>query len=443
MKGESHKPSWERRGWDSLVQRSGFGNVYEKYHDHHQHVTCPTTQPPEKDHLYHIIDPTEDVKKDRLFGMAKTFPKLTREGYRHYLREHLKDKASKYDEHDIPEQERQSGGSVFKTSDLRWLYKFKTKYHAEMAEFFAMFVFMLIGFSSSIQWAVSGGTKDNYTTVVLGWGIGNMVGIYIAGGYSGAHLNPVLTFNLWFFRGFPLRRVFQFWIAQFFGALAASAWSFILYYPALKKLNPNGWSLNTGASFFTSPALDTPIASAWFNEVTATAVMHIAIFAVGDSENVVPVRGMNALVLGMTLTAIGSCFGWLSPFGMNPFRDFAPRIFLSMVGFPKAMWYTGHLWWLVGLFTGPMLGGFLGSLAYDTFIFAGAESPINFPVGIKRRAVKAWWHDVTEYLSGHHSDSPHTPGNQESPGLDNLYDRGSDIESQTHGKIQVEGQPAG
>lgn len=435
----------ERKKWERLLHDAGVD--LSKLKSHSENKAPAPSVPHEQDHLYKLIDPErQDDNDENLFGMAKTFPKVTRSGYRKYIHDHLRKKADKYDENGVPKSDRHVTRQLLTMDDFRIFYRLKQKYHAEFAEFFGMFVFLMIGFSSSVQELVSGGVKGDYTTVVLSWGIGNMVGIYIAGGYSGAHLNPTLTLNLWFFRGFPLRRVFGFWIAQFFGALAASAWIFILYYPALRKVDPKAWGIDTGSTFFTVPASDIPIASAWFNEVTASAVMHAAIFAVGDSGNVVPVRGMNAFILALTLTAIGSCFGYLSPFGMNPFRDLAPRIFLTMVGYPRFIWYRGHLWWLVGLITGPTLGGFLGCFAYDSLVFDGVESPINFPIGMTRRTIKLWFHMLWGDVSRLFRKKPHRHGNGkldseasvEAPNYNGGY-----ADSQLHGRIQVTGQPAG
>jgi aquaglyceroporin related protein len=34
-----------------------------------------------------------------------------------------------------------------------------------------------------------------------------MVGLYIASGISGAHLNPAISIMLYIYRGFPLRKI--------------------------------------------------------------------------------------------------------------------------------------------------------------------------------------------------------------------------------------------
>jgi len=405
-----------------------------------------------RDHLYRFIDdPKRDEEKHGLFGVAKAFPETTRDGYRSYLAEKLRKKARENGEDEVPgsspeptqdsaaehesEDEHAAKGApkhLFKRSDYSLIYRVRAVFHAEFAEFLGIFTTLAIGLAASAQEYVGGDDFATYTTTVLAWGVANMLGIYVAGGYSGAHLNPVVTLNLWFYRGFPFTRIFTFWTAQLLGAVAAAAWIFILYYPALRNKNPQDWSLETGREFFVSANPAVPVSTAWFNEVTATALTHIVIFAIGDSHNVAPARGMNALVLGFTTMAMGSAFGYLTPFGMNPVRDLGPRFLLSMVGFPKQMWTEKRWFWLVGEIMGPFVGGIIGAGAYDIFIFDGPESPINFPWSIKRRAFKVWLYKLFHPLQARDNIFP-------SPSMAEAFRQGGGTDT---GKVQTEGQPA-
>lgn len=394
---------------------------------------------PVEDHLYSLIDPaSRETSRGEVFGMAKSFPQVTRDGYKDLLYHRLKSKSGheygKSDEESWPDegndseqgQDSSQDEHALSLKDFGPFYRFRHIYHAELAEFLGMFVFMCIGLGSTLQMTLAQGEYFNWTGMAFTWGFANMAGIYIAGGYSGAHLNPVITFNLCFFRGFPFRRVVFFWIAQLLAALAATAWMFILYYPLLKKVYPDEWTLETGSSFFVPLQPEMPVATGWFNEVTGTALIHVVVFAVGDSHNIAPARGMNALVLGFTVMALGCSLGYFSGFGFNPARDFGPRLFLSMVGVPKSMWTTDKWWWLTGEVTGPFVGGFIGSFAYDLFVFDGPESPVNMPLKVKWESMKIFVYDLLHPLQPEGFKFPH-----------------EEDDTQLEGKVSLQGQPAG
>lgn len=403
-----------------------------------------------RDNLYHLIDNPDRAASDKpgIFGVAKQFPEVTRDGYRSYVAGVLKRKAEERAEDGIDHKKHKNKYThtlkhIFNRKDYGLIYRVRAVFHAEFAEFLGVFTLLAIGLSASVQRLLGGATYSTYTTTVLSWGFANMAGIYVVGGYSGAHLNPVVTLNLWIYRGFPFARVFSFLFAQLLGAVAAALWVFILYYPALSKLDPDGWSLETSSAFIVRKQEGIPVSTAWFNEVTCTAILHIVIFAVGDSHNIAPARGMNALVLGFTVTAIGSSFGYLTSFGMNPVRDFGPRCALSMVGFPKKMWTEDRWFWLTSEIMGPVVGGMIGALAYDVFVFDGPESPVNFPRSIRLRAISVWFYKL---LHPFKDESVVDPGLshalQKEEALEEKLDGDGQSIDNDLGKVQTPGQPA-
>ena len=77
-----------------------------------------------------------------------------------------------------------------------------------IAEFLGTFVLILFGTgvvamvvlfpSNNPGETIHGG----FTNITLGWGLGVMMGIYVSGKISGAHLNPAVTLAFAVFRGF-------------------------------------------------------------------------------------------------------------------------------------------------------------------------------------------------------------------------------------------------
>lgn len=56
-----------------------------------------------------------------------------------------------------------------------------------------MFCYQTIGNGAVAQFKLSGGTFGTFPTVNIGYAIGVMIGAYVAGGVTGAHMNPAVT----------------------------------------------------------------------------------------------------------------------------------------------------------------------------------------------------------------------------------------------------------
>ena len=68
-----------------------------------------------------------------------------------------------------------------------------------------------------------GFNSGDWILITFAWGFAVMLGVYVAGGVSGAHLNPAVTFAQALRRGFPWKKVPTYIVAQVFGAFVAAA----------------------------------------------------------------------------------------------------------------------------------------------------------------------------------------------------------------------------
>ncbi|HEX2312028.1 MAG TPA: aquaporin, partial [Vicinamibacterales bacterium] len=61
------------------------------------------------------------------------------------------------------------------------------------AEFLGTFVLIVFGVGVVAQVVLSGRNNGEYLSINIGWGLAVTMGVYVAAGVSGAHLNPAVT----------------------------------------------------------------------------------------------------------------------------------------------------------------------------------------------------------------------------------------------------------
>ncbi|CAO1633316.1 unnamed protein product [Jaminaea pallidilutea] len=223
--------------------------------------------------------------------------------------------------------------------------------------------------------------RGNYLSVSFGWGIAVAMGVYVAGGVSGGHINPVVTLALAMFRGFPWKKVPIYIFAQILGGTVGALMIYGLYVNPIRAFDP--MQTQTSAQYFTTfPAsfIEPPGAriTGWYNETYATAILLMVILAISDNSNTPPPDGMAPIVLLWLVTGIGATLGWQTAYAINPARDLGPRIALSIVGY-RGLWTFNAWYWLRTPLLGALCGAPLGCLLYDLFIYTGDESPLNKP----------------------------------------------------------------
>ncbi len=142
-----------------------------------------------------------------------------------------------------------------------------------IAEFLGTMVLILFG-SGVVAMTVLFNTdpvvKGEWTTIILGWGIGVTMGIYVAGRISGAHLNPAVTLAMAAYRGFPWLKVLPYSLAQTAGAFAGAALVFGNYHAAFLKTDP--LLEKTAGVFATFPAFPNSVWVGFLDQVWVAVI---------------------------------------------------------------------------------------------------------------------------------------------------------------------------
>ncbi|XP_070543101.1 aquaporin-3-like [Ptychodera flava] len=243
-----------------------------------------------------------------------------------------------------------------------------------LAEFIGTFILMIFGNGSEAQSILSRGAYGEYLSVNWAWGIAVTMGIHFASSVSGAHINPAVTLAKAVVGRFPWYKVIPYWIMQCLGAFAASACVYGVYYDAINAFDdgirqvtgPNA----TAAIFATYPGQYLSIASGLGDQIVGTMLLLSCIFAIIDERNAKPPTGMEPFLIGLAVFVIGLSFGANCGYPLNPARDFPPRLFSYMVGYPDEVWTpNGVHWWWVPI-VGPFIGGICGAVVYIILIEA-------------------------------------------------------------------------
>ncbi|KAJ5601843.1 Glycerol uptake facilitator protein [Penicillium lagena] len=264
----------------------------------------------------------------------------------------------------------------------------KIRHHMKepFAEWLATTVAVLIGLTGNLAVSTGGPQAGTRLSENWSWGLGFMIGIYLAGGVSGAHLNPGISIALWIYRGFPGRRCCYYVIAQILGGITAAGLSYCLYRDAIMGLAPHAPAGTTGLGFYTEPLGHVSSATAFFNEFIGDAILLCVIFAMGDDSNTPPGAGMHSFVIGLVIYVLCICLGFNTGGCFNPARDFGPRLVALMAGYGGNTFTDHKGWWFWGCWVATIGGCLAGALLYDVFIFIGGESPINYAPRRRKRA---------------------------------------------------------
>jgi glycerol uptake facilitator protein len=217
-----------------------------------------------------------------------------------------------------------------------------------------------------------------WVLITLGWAFAVALAIYVAGGVTGAHINPAVTLAMAVRGGFPWMKVLPYWAAQVVGAFLGAGLVYAVY----------GWAINafltsnhlvqsaniaTFSIFATFPA--PYFGNNWWgpliDQVVGTAFLLMFVAALTDRRNLLPKANLTPFMVGIGVAAIGLSFGTNAGYAINPARDFGPRMWAYITGWGQTAMpgnYPGISWYFWIPIVGPLVGGVIGILVYEIFI---------------------------------------------------------------------------
>ena len=236
-----------------------------------------------------------------------------------------------------------------------------------LSEAIGTFVLILFGCGLnaglSLNKSYSNKKGNSWSVGTLGWGLAVTLGVY-AGKYSGAHINPAVTIGLLSSGEIELFTALEYITGQCLGAFTACLLVYIHYLPHWSKTEDEKVKLGV---FATSPS----ISSKWSNlnsELVGTFILLFGLKFIGINDFA---QGLNPIVVGALVCAIGISLGGTTGYAINPVRDFIPRLSHSILPIKgKGNSNFSYSWIPV---VGPIVGGVLGVNLYE-FLF---ENTVN------------------------------------------------------------------
>ncbi|BBG04723.1 MULTISPECIES: MIP/aquaporin family protein [Pseudonocardia] len=239
------------------------------------------------------------------------------------------------------------------------------------SEFAGTMILILFGCGVVAQVVTSEGASGDWNSLVWGWGIGVMLGVYVAGRVSGAHLNPAVTFALAVFKGFSWRKVLPYSLAQLAGAFVAALIVRAVYADALARFDPEH-TVATQTIFSTLPGEGVSIPTAFLDQVVGTAILVFVIFALTNALNNPPGANMAPVTIGLLVVGIGVAFGTNAGYAINPARDLGPRLASFLTGYDTAFHTADGVlyFWLpiIAPLIGAVVGGGLFVLLVERYL---------------------------------------------------------------------------
>jgi glycerol uptake facilitator protein len=217
--------------------------------------------------------------------------------------------------------------------------------------------------------------------------------VFVAGGVSGAHINPAITVAFAVWGRFPWARVAPYVLSQVAGAAAAALLLLAIYHPYLaEKERAKGLTRGQPGSELTAmcygeyfpnpgplaaaegrydpearPAFDSRVskAGAFLAEVVGTLLLALVVFAVTDGRNPArPGARLEPAFIGLTVAVLISVIAPLTQACFNPARDFGPRLVAASAGWGSVAIPGPRGGFLTIYVLAPTLGAVLGGGLY-------------------------------------------------------------------------------
>jgi glycerol uptake facilitator protein len=242
----------------------------------------------------------------------------------------------------------------------------------------ALGTFLLVLFGcGSVAVSILFNAYQGIMQIALAWGIGVTLAIYLTRHLSCAHLNPAVTLAMVISKRMSVRKLPVYLFAQFAGAFLAGLAIYILFSPSISAfetthniIRGTAESVQTAKMFGeyyvvsgSTAVVSLPLAIG--AEAFGTFLLLLMIFALTEGCNLGrPNEALAPVFIGLTVSSIICLIAPLTQAGLNPARDFGPRMVAWMAGWGTAAFPDQSGGFFFVYILGPIIGGILAALFF-------------------------------------------------------------------------------
>jgi glycerol uptake facilitator protein len=212
------------------------------------------------------------------------------------------------------------------------------------------------------------GNSSGWIVITMGWAMAVFVGVLVASGASGAHLNPAVTLGLAAAGKFDWAKVPLYLVAQMIGACLGAFLVWLQYKSHFDITESQDSKL---AVFCTGPQIRSP----WSNivsEILGTFVLVFAVLHISSPKG--GLGSLDALPVALVVLVIGLSLGGTTGYAINPARDLGPRLMHALLPIPgKRDSDWAYAWIPVA---SPIAGGLLAVLVHHFLYLGNAPQPV-------------------------------------------------------------------
>lgn len=244
-----------------------------------------------------------------------------------------------------------------------------------LGEFLGTFILVFFG-CGSVAVAVLFNAFSSLLEVALIWGFGVAIAIYATRNICPAHLNPAVSLAMCIIKKLVWKKLPFYMVSQFFGAALAALVLYLVFNDAIHIYETsNAIVRGSDASiksammfgeYFPNPSIENfmgvSAALACFMEGLGTFLLVFVILRVTEKPE--QINNATPLVIGLTVTLIICIVAPFTQAGLNPARDFGPRIVAYFAGWGNAAFPKVAYSFFTVYILSPLLAGILAAYSH-------------------------------------------------------------------------------